>query len=77
MSDTLATNNLTRAQVVHWKIGVSNIGRAVCAIGAFDGVHLGHQFLIRSMCDKAREVGVPSVIVPTVRSAILSLEKER
>ena len=43
--------------------GIESIGPAVCAIGAFDGVHLGHRYLIESMIEDARKRGVSSVIV--------------
>ena len=32
-------------------------------IGSFDGVHLGHQQIIRSLVDGAKKAGVPSVVV--------------
>ena len=35
-------------------------GSAVC-IGAFDGLHLGHQALVRRTVERARELGVPAV----------------
>ena len=35
----------------------------VATIGAFDGVHLGHQAVIRHLLDKAAELGVPSTII--------------
>jgi len=35
----------------------------VATIGAFDGVHLGHQAVIRHLLDKAQELGLPSVII--------------
>ncbi|MCU1595128.1 MAG: riboflavin kinase/FMN adenylyltransferase [Frankiales bacterium] len=38
-------------------------GRCVVTIGVFDGVHLGHQQLIRRAVDKAQELGVPSVVL--------------
>lgn len=40
-----------------------SLGKAVCSIGAFDGVHVGHQFLISEMLKDAQKRGVPSVIV--------------
>ena len=38
-------------------------GRCVVTIGVFDGVHLGHQQIIGRAVDKARELGVPSVVL--------------
>ena len=36
---------------------------SVVTIGVFDGVHRGHQSLISQAVDKARELGVPSVVM--------------
>jgi riboflavin kinase/FMN adenylyltransferase len=38
-------------------------GRCVVTIGVFDGVHLGHQQIIARAVAKARELGVPSVLL--------------
>lgn len=38
-------------------------GRCVLSIGVFDGVHRGHQALIARLVDRAREVGLPSVVM--------------
>ncbi len=35
----------------------------VLTIGAFDGVHLGHQAVIAHLLDKSRELGVPSLVI--------------
>jgi riboflavin kinase/FMN adenylyltransferase len=35
----------------------------VATIGAFDGLHLGHQAVLRQLTDKASELGLPSVLV--------------
>ncbi len=35
----------------------------VGTIGAFDGVHLGHQTLLHSLMEKGRELGLPSVVI--------------
>ncbi|GAB3281164.1 bifunctional riboflavin kinase/FAD synthetase [Parahaliea aestuarii] len=35
----------------------------VATIGAFDGVHLGHQAVIRHLLEKARAYGLPSVVM--------------
>ncbi|RZQ59777.1 bifunctional riboflavin kinase/FAD synthetase [Amycolatopsis suaedae] len=40
-----------------------NWGRCVVTIGVFDGVHRGHQALIRRTVEVARERGVPSVVL--------------
>jgi riboflavin kinase/FMN adenylyltransferase len=39
------------------------LGRAVAALGVFDGVHLGHQALVRDAVTLARSTGVASVVV--------------
>lgn len=38
-------------------------GRSVVTIGSFDGVHRGHQLIIGRAVARAREAGVPSVVV--------------
>ena len=38
-------------------------GRCVVTIGVFDGVHQGHQQIIARAVEKARELGVPSVVL--------------
>ncbi|MBP0461373.1 bifunctional riboflavin kinase/FAD synthetase [Streptomyces montanisoli] len=38
-------------------------GRSVVTIGSYDGVHRGHQIIIGKAVERARELGVPSVVV--------------
>jgi riboflavin kinase/FMN adenylyltransferase len=38
-------------------------GRCVVTIGVFDGVHLGHRQIIARAVERARELGVPSVVL--------------
>ncbi|WP_448317963.1 bifunctional riboflavin kinase/FAD synthetase [Streptomyces sp. CO7] len=38
-------------------------GRSVVTIGSYDGVHRGHQLIIRHTVERARALGVPSVLV--------------
>jgi riboflavin kinase/FMN adenylyltransferase len=38
-------------------------GRSVVTIGSYDGVHRGHQLIIGHAVSRARELGVPSVVV--------------
>lgn len=38
-------------------------GRSVVTIGSYDGVHRGHQVIIGRAVERARELGVPSVVV--------------
>ena len=42
--------------------GTLNLTGSVIAIGAFDGVHKGHQEVIRRTVDRSRVLGVPSVV---------------
>jgi riboflavin kinase/FMN adenylyltransferase len=39
------------------------LGRAVAAVGVFDGVHVGHQALVRDAVALARSSGVASVVI--------------
>jgi riboflavin kinase/FMN adenylyltransferase len=43
------------ASIVTWSQDASNLGPACVAIGVFDGVHIGHQALVRDMIAIARE----------------------
>src|SRR3954466_14361503 len=38
-------------------------GRSVVTIGSYDGVHRGHQLIIRHAVDRARELDLPAVVV--------------
>ncbi|MFJ4518961.1 bifunctional riboflavin kinase/FAD synthetase [Streptomyces sp. NPDC088817] len=38
-------------------------GRSVVTIGSYDGVHRGHQLIIEHAVDRARDLGVPAVVV--------------
>ncbi|MET8404618.1 bifunctional riboflavin kinase/FAD synthetase [Streptomyces sp900116325] len=38
-------------------------GRSVVTIGSYDGVHRGHQLIIGRAVERARELGLPSVVV--------------
>lgn len=38
-------------------------GRSVVTIGSYDGVHLGHQRIIRQAVNRARELDLPAVVV--------------
>jgi riboflavin kinase / FMN adenylyltransferase len=38
-------------------------GRSVVTIGSYDGVHRGHQLIIGRTVQRARELGVPAVVV--------------
>ncbi|MGW6272393.1 bifunctional riboflavin kinase/FAD synthetase [Streptomyces sp. NPDC055060] len=38
-------------------------GRSVVTIGSYDGVHRGHQLIIGRAVERARELGIPAVVV--------------
>lgn len=40
-----------------------NLPHIICSVGAFDGVHLGHQKIIKTVAQTAKEYGGTSVIV--------------
>jgi riboflavin kinase/FMN adenylyltransferase len=50
---------------VYWKLDQipAGYGPSVAAIGNFDGVHLGHQEILRSMVAEARQIGARAVAV--------------
>jgi len=50
------------AEPVFHRAGERRFSRSAVAIGAFDGVHLGHQKLINRMVRSSMELGVPSVV---------------
>lgn len=47
--------------------GIKNIKpeyrNCVATIGNFDGVHLGHQAVLRQLVDKAQELGLPAIVI--------------
>lgn len=49
--------------IVHQGLPERPIGRAVLAVGSFDGVHLGHQHLLRRVKEDAARLGCRSVVV--------------
>jgi riboflavin kinase / FMN adenylyltransferase len=50
-------------QVITWDRNLAPLGDAVVAIGVFDGVHIGHQALMRDTASDARERGLAAVAV--------------
>lgn len=52
---------MTRVSI--WQPGMPSFGHAVAALGVFDGVHLGHQALIRDTVALAQARGAASVVV--------------
>ena len=43
----------------------ADLGRTVVTVGNFDGVHLGHQRVVRRACEKAAELGADAVVAVT------------
>lgn len=54
--------------IATWSPGMPSIGSAVLAVGVFDGVHVGHQALIRHAVERATSAGV--------RSAVLTFDRD-
>ncbi len=50
---------------------------AVGCIGTFDGVHLGHQFVISQTVSRARALGVPAVLITFDRHPAAILHPDR
>jgi len=56
-------------------ISCCQTGAACVAIGSFDGVHLGHQALIRAMVESAKALHVPSVVINFYPQPIVVLKQ--
>ena len=59
---------LFKLQVIYMRIyynieDFKKVQNAVVTIGTFDGVHRGHQEILRNMVSRAREIGGESVVV--------------
>ncbi|MBL4682775.1 MAG: bifunctional riboflavin kinase/FAD synthetase [Pseudomonadales bacterium] len=51
-------------QVIRGLVNIKSIHRgSVATIGNFDGVHLGHQAILKQVCEKARQLSVPSLLI--------------
>ncbi len=50
-------------RIITWEPDMPALGRAVVAIGVFDGVHLGHQRLVASALELAAGSGSQSVVL--------------
>lgn len=50
-------------EVFHSFEEITDYKGAVVALGTFDGVHLGHQKVMRTAMDKAAETGGKSVVI--------------
>lgn len=64
------------------------VSENVATIGVFDGVHAGHQLLVRKVREEARRVGLPSLVItfdrqprqlfdPTFRPQLLTTLEEK
>jgi FAD synthase len=47
----------------HRNLNEISLEGSILSIGSFDGVHLGHQQIIRSLVKSARQANLPAVIV--------------
>ena len=47
----------------HHRYSANGVEGCVLTIGAFDGLHLGHQAVLRHVIGKARESGLPATVV--------------
>ncbi len=48
---------------VHRSASTINLPASACAIGMFDGIHIGHVMVLENALREARILGVPSVVV--------------
>jgi len=51
------------SRVVTWDTSMSALGPSVVAVGVFDGVHVGHQALIREAVALSRQADVEAVVL--------------
>lgn len=42
---------------------ITSLDKSVVTIGAYDGIHLGHQLLLKNTVEAARQSGVPAVVI--------------
>ena len=50
-------------RIVEWAPSSADLGRAVAAVGVFDGVHIGHQALVGLALERAAALGVTGLVV--------------
>lgn len=51
------------SRIVYWEPAMAPLGGCVVAVGVFDGVHVGHQALVRDAVEMARAREVCSVVL--------------
>lgn len=51
------------SRIIRWDTPMEPLGRCVVAVGVFDGVHVGHQALVRDAVELARAREVRSVVL--------------
>ena len=50
-------------QLIRGLHNLKNHAGSVVTIGNFDGVHIGHKKIIARLVEKAKELGLPSVLI--------------
>jgi riboflavin kinase / FMN adenylyltransferase len=60
-----------------WKARFGDAGRTALTVGNFDGLHLGHQKILRSVLDRARAGPQPSAVVTFDPHPLRLLHPER
>lgn len=59
-----------------WAARFAGAGRSVLTVGNFDGIHLGHQAILRSVADRAGALGAVSTVVTFDPSPLKVLRPE-
>ena len=55
--------NLSDAMMIHNDISSFSISRPVLTVGIFDGVHLGHHYILEKLKERARQLDGESVVL--------------
>ena len=67
------TSDLILMKTVHYQKIPKTVVRSVVSVGNFDGIHCGHELLVKEVVKRARESGSASIIVtfdPHTRSVL-------